>query len=259
MREKYLFQTQIWRTGVKLAGLAVLCGSLANAGQVLYWQDFILGTSAVPGAITLAGDTGTAATSDTNFDSLLTSQSWSAVIISIQNLPLSSDDSSILGDLTTYVNNGGLLIGDDYDTANGGDTGFSSLFQATEVDSNAASVTNDGSPLFNNITGDIDLSNPGWTVYDVTYDPTGTATAFGHSGGGNGIIEGSSGTGTTFLNGPLVDTYTDLGQGEQLIANELAYASSSGPPPAVPEPGTMVLFGAGLAVLTVYQRHRRRA
>jgi hypothetical protein len=261
MRERYLANTKIWPTGLKLAALLALCVSLANASEVLYWQDDVIGSSVIPGAITLAGDTGVAAASDTNFDALLTSQAWSAVIIDIENLPLTSYYSAIPGDLATYVNNGGLLIGDDYYTSTpGGDTGLASLFQATAVGNNASSITNDGSALFSGIAGNIGVYSSDWTVYDVVYNPTGTANGYGSSGAGYGIIEGSSGSGTTFLNGPLADAYTNLSQGQQLIANELSYATTATGPssPATPEPGTMVLFGSGFISLALSQRRRRR-
>jgi len=265
MQAWYSAQMRIWSTGLKLIALLALCVSFAQASEILYWEDDVLGTSVVPGAIALAGDTGVAAASDTGFDSLLTSQAWSAVIIDIADLPLSSYDSAILGDLTAYVNNGGLLIGDDYytDNAGGGDTGLTALFQATAVGNNASSITNDGSALFSAIAGNISVFNPDWAVYDVTYTPTGTATGIGVSGAGYGIIQGSVGSsgGITFLNGPLTDAYTDLSQGQQLIANEIAFAgtASTSPPPAAPEPGTIVLLGSGFVTLAVYRRRRYRA
>src|ERR1022692_3760972 len=114
MQEWHSAPMQIWSAGLKLAALLALCVSFAQASELLYWEDNVLGTSVVPGAIALAGDTGFAAASDTGFDSLLTSQAWSAVIIDIADLPLTSYDSAILADLTAYVNNGGLLIGDAY-------------------------------------------------------------------------------------------------------------------------------------------------
>ena len=260
MGERHFLHKRIWHSGLKLAALAAFCVSLANADQILYWQDSVQGTSAIPGAITLAGYTGVAASSDTHFDSLLTSQAWAAVIISIGNLPLTSYDSSILGDLTTYVNSGGLLIGDDYDIASGGDTGLASLFQATAAASfNAIAVTNDSSVLFNNIVGNIGLTNPGWSVWDVEYNATGAATAYGPSGSGDGIIEGTTGSGRTFLNGPLPDAFLNLSQGQQLIANEIGFATTSPAPPTIPEPGTVFLIGSGLAALTVFQRRRRHS
>jgi hypothetical protein len=228
-----------------LAVLAAFCGSLASAGQVLYWTDAIIGTSAIPGAITLAGDSGVAATSDTDFDSLLTGGTWSGVIIGIQNSSFSSYDGSILGDLTSYVSGGGILIGADWQA---NDSVFYSLFQASVAGSNAESIANDSSPLFTGITGDIGLTNPGWGIYEQYYTPTGTATGFGPSGSGSGIIQGATGSGTTFLNGPLFDSYTDLSQGEQLIANELGAST------AAPEPGTSALLLGSFSVLFLARR-----
>ena len=60
-------RSRIWLSGLKLAALAVMCGSLASA-DVLYWSDFTLATSSIPGGITLAGLTGVAATSELAVD-----------------------------------------------------------------------------------------------------------------------------------------------------------------------------------------------
>jgi len=232
--------------GLKLAAVAALCCSLASAGQVLYWTDDTEGTSAIPGAITLAGDTGTAATSDTDFVALLTGGTpWSGVIIGIQGSPIFLYSSSIIPDLTTYANDGGLLIGADWYS---GDSSFFSLFQASVAGQNAGSITNDGSWLFTGIAGNIGIFNPVWGVYDQYYTPTGAAIGHGPSGSGYGIIQGATGSGTTFLDGPLFDSYATLSQGQQLIANELGYTGTS-----TPEPGTFALL-LGSSVLLLARR-----
>lgn len=233
-----------------LGALMAFSGCLAQAGSVLWWIDDEPGTSVVPGAISLAGDTGTEATSDTNFDSLLTSQSWSAVIIGIQDHPFDSYDASLDTDLTNYVQNGGLLIGADWIPT---DADFYALFQASPVGANDASITNDGSPVFTNITGNIGISNnSAWGTYDQSYSPTGSATGFGPSGSGFGIIEATNGSGITYLDGPLFDSYTDLSQGEQLVANELGGGTST------PEPGTFVLLAGGFAGLALRAARKKR-
>src|ERR1700682_1511296 len=123
-------RSRIWLSGLKLAALAVMCGSLASA-DVLYWSDFTVATSSIPGGITLAGLTGVAATSDNDFVAKLTGGTWDAVIIAFQDLSLGSYNSSILGDLTAYVNGGGKFIGTDFAS---GDTSFFALFEAAPVD-----------------------------------------------------------------------------------------------------------------------------
>lgn len=232
--------------GLKLAAVAALCCSLASAGQVLYWTDYTVGTSAIPGVIALAGDTGTAASSDTNFVALLTGgTTWAGVIIGIQDSSLSSYSSSIIPDLTAYVSGGGLLIGAEWYSS---DSSFYSLFQASVAGYNAGSITNDGSWLFTGIAGNIGTTNPGWGIYDQYYNPTGTAMGYGPSGSAYGIIQGATGSGTTFLDGPLFDSYGTLSQGEQLIANELGYTGTS-----TPEPGTFALL-LGSSVLLLARR-----
>lgn len=243
------FGNQILLKSLRLAALAAMCGSLASA-DVLYWIDFTIGTSAIPGGITKAGFAGVAATDDTNFDNLLTTGTWDAVIIAIQGSPLNSYNPSILPDLVSFVNNGGRLIGSNWFN---GDTGFYSLFQAALVDVNNTSVTNDGSALFNAISGNIGLVNPGWGIFDQSYSPLAGATGFGPSGGGFGIIQGNNGK--TFLNGPLTDTYANLSQGEQLIANQITAGGVENP---VPEPATFVLLLGAVGGLMLVRKNQKQ-
>jgi hypothetical protein len=247
------FGDQLLLKSLKLVALAVICGSLASA-DVLYWVDYTQGTGVVPGGITKAGLTGVAATSDDNFDTLLTTKTWDAVIISLQNSALLSLNPSILPDLISYVNKGGRLIGSDWYE---GDTGFYALFQAGLVDVNNPSVTNDGSALFNAITGDIGLANPNliYGTFDRSYSAQAGGTGFGPSGttGGFGIIQGNNGR--TFLNGPLTDTYVDVSQGQQLIANELTGSAVENP---VPEPATFVLLLGAVGGLMLIRKNKKQ-
>lgn len=233
---------------LRILTLAAVCGSMAHAGSVLYWIDATAGgTNVVPGAITLAGDTGTAAASDTDFDTLLNDGGWSAVIIGLGSSNLGAYDANILPDLTTYVNGGGLLIGADWSNA---DSGLFNLFDASPVDSNDTSITNDSNPLFNGISGDINLTNPGYGTYDQSYSALAGGTGVGPSGGGYGIIVGNGGL--TFLDGPLFDTYSDPTQGEQLVANELGAQSG------VPEPGTLSMLLGGLSCIAFGAARKRK-
>jgi hypothetical protein len=233
------------RKGFKLAGLALVFAALATAGQVLYWTDYSYAGNVIPGAIALAGDTGTAATDIGSFESLLASQSWSAVIVGVQNFPADSY-GGLVSDLSAYVSGGGKLIGADWSS---GDSDFYSLFQATPVDMNNASIMNDGSSLFAGISGDIYTTNPGYGVFDQSYSALAGGMGFGPSGGGYGIIIGNGGM--TFLDGPLFDSYLDVGQGQQLVANELGYTP-------IPEPATFALLLGGLAGLAIARRKRAR-
>ena len=148
------------------------------------------------------------------------------------------------------MNNGGRLIGTDWDASD--DSAFFSLFDAAPVGINNTSITNDGNALFNGITGDVSLANPGWGVYDQSFTALAGGTGIGPSGSGFGIIEGNNGQ--TFLDGALFDTYKSPGQGQQLVANELAAGTFrtqrlADSTDAVPEPGTFVLLLGALGGL----------
>jgi hypothetical protein len=249
------FGNLILLKSLQLAGLAAICGSLASA-DVLYWIEFELDPPAVnviPGGIASAGFNGVAATSSADFDTKLTSGTWDAVIIAIQGNPFSS--FGLLPDLTNYVSGGGKLIGGDWDH----DPDFYALFNAAFVDVNNSSVTNDGSSLFNAISGNISITNPstptfptGWGIFDNSMSPLAGGIGIGPSGGGFGIIQGNGGR--TFLNGPLFDTYTDPSQGEQLLANEL----TGGIETPVPEPATLALLLGAFGGLLLVRKSQKQ-
>src|SRR5438552_5317338 len=103
-------------------------------GGILWFTDADSGTNAIPGAITLAGRTGTQATSISNFNTLLSSGTWELVIFGEQGNNIFSQVSV---NLTNYVNGGGLLIGATWQGANG----YTALMQASLVDQDALTIT----------------------------------------------------------------------------------------------------------------------
>ena len=75
---------------LKLAiAVGAVCVGLAGvqhaSAAVLFWDDFSVGTSAVPGAIALAGLTGVGAVNQADFNTKLAAGGWDAVIFGEQS------------------------------------------------------------------------------------------------------------------------------------------------------------------------------
>lgn len=212
------------------------------AGSVLVFEDADLGTSAVTGAITLAGDTETVAPDQGTFNTLLAEGGWSAVIFGEQGGEIYADSSS---QLAAWVAGGGVLIGDTWQ-----DGGLDTLLDGAVASTNGSTITTDGSPVFAGLGGTISLSSPGWGIFSQGYSALTGGTCLGSlDSGGCAVIQGNGGL--TFLNAPLNDTYGTLSDGQQLIANELDFAGSS-----APEPGSFLLMGGGLLGLAGFARRR---
>ena len=201
-----------------------MAGTL-TAGNVLVFEDYVVGTSAIPGALTLWGGCGTCTTTtDTGTFNTLGEYSASAA------------------ELTAYINAGGRLIGQTWLTG-----GLDGLLQASHVSSNGNVITTDGNAVFAGLGSTISLSNPGWGIYSQGWSPVGGAVGIGtFSSGGSAIILGNGGR--TYLNAGLTDTYSPTSDGSRLIANEIGLVLNE---TSVPEPSTFVGLGLGLAVLAL--------
>ena len=234
------------KTQLRAVALALILACALPAANILIYEDLALGTSAIPGALTLSGQCTlcTFAADTTDFNNLLTGGTvWDLVILAENNS--SSTYSEVAANLSAYLTGGGRIIGQTW-VSGGLDTLLEGVL-APPV--NATPLNNDGHPVFNGIVGDIGISNPGWGTFTQRYSALGTAVGIGGLGSlPFGIILGNDGR--TFLNGPLSDTYTTVAQGEQLLANEINYLLDS----QVPEPGTFALLGAGLAFLAIRRK-----
>ncbi len=234
------------RRVIAIGALCLGLVSMQNAGAaVLYWNDFNLGTSAVPGGITLAGLTGVEAAGQADFNAKLAAGGWDAVIFGEQNGDAFSSSAAAL---SSWVAGGGKLIGTTWL-----DAGLSSLLEGVFVSTNGDTITTDANPVFTGLGATISISNPGWGIFSRGWTPSGTASCLGSlNSGGCAVILGNDGN--TYLNSPLNDAYLSLADGERLIANELIQLTTG--TQKVSEPVSMSLVGLGLAALGFGRRKK---
>lgn len=224
--------------------LMVAAQSAYATSSVLFYQDHAIGTSVVPGALTMLGLDATYTTDSTQFNNYLTSSTWDLVIFAEQNNNVFSASAA---QLTSYVNNGGKLLADTWRD----DSGLSSLMQATKVGSNYSTITTDAHEIFDGIASEIYLSNPGWGTYSMSWAATGGAVGLGTLGTGSAVILGNNGN--TLLYGPLTDTYMYETQGSAFVANGISYLLKSEPNPTVPAPGALLLAALGTTCIRKFR------
>lgn len=222
---------------VVIGGMALCLVGTASASTILWWTDGNLGTDVIPGGIALAGDTAVQATGSADFVTELNAGGWDAVIFGEQSFFTFS--GSVETALQNYLAGGGHIIAATWVPNSQGD--LPGFMQGTEVDQNGTSITTDASAIFAGLGGTIALTNPGYGTFSQSYAAQAGATGFGSLGGGSAVILGNNGH--TYLNGPLFDTYSNVAQGQQLIANELGAF-------AAPEPSSLLMMGVGLLCLT---------
>lgn len=221
-----------------------LAGAQHAAADVLYWDDFNVGTSAVPGGIALAGLTGVGATDQADFNTKLAAGGWDAVLFGEQNSSVFSGSAAALA---SWVSGGGKLIATTWLTG-----GLDALLDAVFASSNGTTITTDADPIFAGLGATISLSNPGWGTFSQGWNPLSGASCLGSlDSGGCAVIMGNGGN--TYLNGPLNDTYLSLADGQRLIANELLLLTGA---QQVPEPVSLSLVGLGLAALGFRRRRK---
>jgi len=231
------------------AGLVCLTSGIAGAQiNVLYYNDFEIATDNMAQALAGlgAGYNVTTATSDAQFQSLITTNPYGLVIYDVQGNPPVA--ASVL-DLANYVSGGGHAIGADWDV--GGGNTMPSVFGASFAGpENQTSVTVTSALLSGGITNPISLSNPGWGIF--SYDLSGGTSGGTFGDGSEAIVFGNGGN--TIFNGFLGDTAG--GPGVQLYTNEIVALTSS--PTGTPEPGAATLVLAGIVGSFTVLRRRRK-
>jgi uncharacterized protein (TIGR03437 family) len=236
-------EVAVWNYALTPSQVSAVYAATAPV-EVLYWIDEDKGTDVTPGAIVLAGLAGVPAAGSTDFGAKLNAGGWAAAVAGFQSASAAS--YGLITSLATYLGNRGKLIA--ADSAASGDSDLFSLMEAAAAGSNANFVSSDGNALFSGISGNIVLTNPGWsTFFDLTYSSA-PGVGIGPSGGGYGIIKGNSGL--TYLNGPLFDTYSQVSQGRQLVANELTALLGVGVQTVSFNPLSDATLGSGMVALS---------
>jgi len=228
----------------------VVTASPAAAQHVVYWADDYVGTSSIPGAMSLLqgmmpGLTVTAATDQDHFNTLVSSGSVTLAVFGEQSSNVFAGSSSVLA---TFVANGGTVLG-----ATWRGDGMSAFFGADPITSNGESVTGSGA-LFAGLTSPIALTGGSWGVFAQGYATSEECLAT-MSNGGCAAVLGNGGR--TLLLGPLFDTYVDPDVGAQFLANGAGVLLGAAPT-VTPEPATVALLGTGLLGMGAFGLRRRR-
>lgn len=183
---------------------------------ILHWTDGNQGTSAVPGALDSLGVSATTASDSSDFVSLLQEGGWGLVVFGEQLNAVYA--GSVQTELESYVNDdGGKLLATTWQ-----DAPLATFLQATRTDTNYSDLITDDHQIFDGLPSSISVIDPGWGTYAGAYTADSDAECLGSTSVGDcGAILGHGNR--TLLVGPLFDTYSNLAEGETLLAQAMEF------------------------------------
>lgn len=224
--------------------ITIISGSYiaqANAGAILLYDDFQFSSNPWNDALTGLGHSVTSISDDASFTTSLSSGSWDLVVAQFD----STTHPSAATSLSSYVGLGGNAIFSHWRTE--ADTAFDVTQANTNLNTLTLSMFSDG--LSSSVLA---LTNPTYGIFSRSFvADAGSIVAASFEDGNAGIVIGNNGR--TIINGFLGETlgYTDE---VRLYQNQVSYLIN---PQAIPEPGTLVLFGLGLVGLGYSLRKRK--